>query len=823
MRNVALLIALCAYAFCIESSAITHKGENFLVIKDLRVLIVVYRGETNAPPEKRINDHELEKIKNAIECGRLFYFRNSRGELALTLSYCLIDTVAPDNAVPSYDNIVSDLRNRGYVDNQYDGIFTTGIGLGGNWGGFSVFDKTGAAFGGCGMGGQLRQFPSADTNTAYDAAWIFVHEFQHAVDLAIAGGAGFDEFLHGHPYTDNNEHERSIPEWIESPGAQHWDWEACTLRNFKQYIRIPGATSSQIYAPDADMDGLADYHPSLPMDEKRFGSRSDMPDTDRDGLNDLEEFIADKYRGADPLKPDTDCDGIRDNEDLWPTVAITPEVGYANPVPEMDGKIDAVYTPLITRWYATDITNLASDAVQLRACWDEENLYLIANAPTPFTLELQLDTSPENSFWIGGDTYVLNVKHDMQPSLIWPGKTEWSGARAVWNEDENGNTVAEIILPACIGKRGVTSGQEFPEDMATALRLQAGKPIACNVAFDMPERKKRVLLTPTWTMVSTLLHKTETDPDLPTLRYSIPMQNTKKPVVVVKGIKDTSVVMVKSEKGVTRGTRTGSGPVTLTGVQAGNSTATGKNVLVAETEQGKKSAPFELTIDTSAISPEISIDSVSNSTVSIRITGESNAVATLERKTGADKWQELYSVVLDNTGSGIVSFDTGFRGFRGVYYNTKEWTEPVFYRLDPVIDFNYKDGSPVKGFVDPDSFSMHWTGTIDIDEPLTAEFFLATDDGSRLYIDDKKIIDNWGTHGIEEKSAKYTFQPGEYEIRIDYYENLGWAGAHLEWQPEGNGRTNALPVHVSGQPILRARQKDVLGNESAASTELTVQ
>jgi len=823
MKIVVLLCLICVCAFSSQSSAVTSRGENFLIIKDLRVLVVIYRGETNAPAGTRIDDTELEKIKNAIECGRLFYFRNTRGELTLTVSYCLIDTNAPDNSGPTYDNIVKDLRSRGYVDNQYDGIFTTGVGIGGNWGGFSVFDKTGAAFGGCGMGGQLRQFPSADTNTAFDAAWIFVHEFQHAVDLAIAGGAGFDEFLHGHPYADNNEHEQSILKWIESTGAQHWDWEACTLRNFKHYIRIPGATSSQIYAPDADGDGLADYHPSLPMDEKRFGSRADMPDTDRDGLNDLDEFIADKYRGADPLKPDSDLDGMKDNEDLWPTVAITPAIKYATPAPKLDGKIDTSYTPLITRWYATDIFDLSSTAAQIHAGWDEENLYLAAYAPEPFTLELQLDTSPENSFWIGGDTYVLTVKHGEQPSLVWPGKTEWPGAQAVWSEDQNGNTVVEIILPASIGTRGVTSGQEFPEDTATALRLLKGKPIACNVAFNLPKNKNRILLTPTWTMVSTLLSKTNTDPDLPTLRYSLPAQHTLHPVVTVMGINDSSAVSVKSDAGVVLGTRTGPGAVTLNGVKTGDSPLTGKNIVIAETSQGAKSTPFALIVDTAALAPEIQIKPANNSTVSVAISGESNALVTLERKTEAGKWQKIYTVSLDESGSGTLMLDTSFRGFRGEYFNTKEWTEPAFYRIDPVIDFNYRDGSPVKGIIEPDSNSIRWTGTLAVDKPLSAEFLLATDDGSRLYIDGEKIIDNWGTHGIKEQTAHYTFQPGNHEIKIDYYENLGWAGAHLNWQPEGSGKTNAVPVFVPGQPVIRALQTDEQGNISGYSPESTIE
>ena len=823
MKSIVLTLAVLCVLFTGITSAVEINGENFLVIKDLRILAVIYRGESNAPPEQRVSDADFLKIKNAIECGRLFYFRNSRGELNLTVTYLPIDTVAPENAGPTYDNIVKDLRGRGYVDNQYDGIFTTGIGMNGNWGGFVVFDRTGAAFGGAGMGGQLQSFPSADTNTAYDVAWIFVHEFQHALDMAIAGGAGFDEFLHGHPYADKNEQKVPIQDWIENPGAQHWDWEACTLRNFKQYIRIPGATSSQIYVQDADCDGLADYHPTLPMDEKRFGTSTSSADTDRDGLSDLEEFMADKYLGSDPLNPDTDNDGLIDGVDPWPTVAIASEIGYANPVPEIDGSVDAAYTPLLTRWYATGDTNLAADAVQVQACWNEETLFLVARAPEPFNLELQIDTSPENGFWIGGDTYMMQLKQGEQPSIDLPNLKKWPGAKAVWSKDKAGNTVAEIMLPAAIGIRGTTSGQEYPEDTATALRLLAGKEISCNVAVDLPGSKKRVLLTPPWTMFSTELTKADTDPDLPTLRYSQPLQNSAYPVVIVEGVKDSSIVKIKDSKGTVLGIRNGSGPVTVQGIKAGSDTQTGSTILTAETEAGVKSSPFTLVVDTSAALPEITVASVSNTVSTFAVTGESNALVIIERKVKGGVWQPLYTVALDQTGKGSLAVDSRFNGFRGEYFNTAEWTEPAFYRLDPVIDFDYQDSTPVKKIIDADTFSMRWTGQLTVEKPLKAELYLGTDDGSRLYIDGKKIIDNWGTHGVEYKTADYTFTPGAHEIRIDYYEDLGWAGAHLEWKPEGGKRTNAVPVTVPGLPVIRARQKDLLGNVSGASGEMTVE
>ncbi len=650
-----LLTALLITVFVTAAIPATAEAaeENYLKIKDLRVLIVVYRGPEDAEPGRRIDDEELVPLKGAIECGRTFYFRNSFGKLNLTVSYELIDTVAPDSSGPTYDNIVQDLRDRGYVNNQFDGIFTTGIGLGGNYGGFRVFDKTGAAFGGGGPGGQLGQFPSDDKSVGYDWAWIFVHEFQHALDLAIAGGAGFHEFLHGHPYADSVEHPDML---IENAGAQHWDWEASTLRNFKHYIEIPGATSSYIYALDSDGDGLADYHPSLPMDEKRFGTNPYNRDTDGDGLTDLEEFTADIYFGSDPLDTDSDRDGTPDASDMWPTVAMNKSMEYANPRPTIDGEIDGVYSPLITRWYATNWDDLERDAVQAYACWDEENLYLAVKAPANFNLSVQTDTSAHNGFWEGGDTYIWNIKNGGQPGLGIPRKPEWPGAKAVWDIDEMGNTVVEMALPAVIGqgwsREANFGGPKLAEDIADGMVLLNGRAVSFNIAVDFPEMKKRALLTPTWTMISTKLDKDSRDPDLPLLRFSQSMQNTANPFVRVDGVSWRTKVTILNDKGEVLGTGRGNGAIDLEGAKVGSDRESGKNIIFARTSTNKESRPFELVIDTSANPPVLTKSAMEGHTVKLSVSGEQGAKVTIEYRAAPDKWVPIAVVTLDDEGRG---------------------------------------------------------------------------------------------------------------------------------------------------------------------------
>ena len=644
---------------------------------------------------------------------------------------------------------------------------------------------------------------------------------------SMAGGAGWREFLSGHPDSDSAGHPDRV---IENAGAQHWDWEACTLRNFKHYLQIPGATSSYIYALDSDGDGLPDRHPSLPMDEERFGTDPNNKDTDGDGLSDLEEFTADIYFGSDPLDTDSDGDGIPDSSDLWPTVAINKGMDYAWPTPVIDGEIDDVYSPLITRWYATNWDELDKEAVQTYACWDEKNLYLAARAPAKFNMSVQTDTSAHNGFWEGGDTYLWNIAADKQPALGIPRIPVWPGSEVKWSTDDSGATVVEMKLPTLVGqgwsREANFGGRKLPEDVVDGLVLLSGRAVSFNLIFDFPEEKKRVLLTPNWTMISTRLEKDRRDPDLPILRFFDKMQNTATPTVRVDGVASRTRVTIYSEDGRKLGSGTGNGPIELSGVKVGSDSESGKNVIIAKTSTRKESDPVELIVDTSAKPPLVDAKTSEDDKAEFSMTGEAGARVTIEYETAKDNWAPVAVAVLNEKGKDTAEVDRSFSGFYGEYFDTEEWTEPVMYRVDPEIKFDYEGGSPAKGTIAPESFSVKWSGKLNLESETKATFFLSTDDGSRLYIDGEMIIDHWGHHGKTEKSAEITLEAGAHDIRIDYYENYGWAAAHLEWQPEGGERTYEMPVTAfekrSGGTKYRATQVDVLGNKSEPSKTVSI-
>ena len=84
-----------------------------------------------------------------------------------------------------------------------------------------------------------------------------------------------------------------------------------------------------------------------------------------------------------------------------------------------------------------------------------------------------------------------------------------------------------------------------------------------------------------------------------------------------------------------------------------------------------------------------------------------------------------------------------------------------------------------------DNFSVRWEGQIKIDHTCEHTFYTISDDGVRLFINDKKIIDNWTAHPASENKGTISLQKGEEcSIRIEYFEESGGEAMILGWESE---------------------------------------
>jgi beta-glucosidase len=125
-------------------------------------------------------------------------------------------------------------------------------------------------------------------------------------------------------------------------------------------------------------------------------------------------------------------------------------------------------------------------------------------------------------------------------------------------------------------------------------------------------------------------------------------------------------------------------------------------------------------------------------------------------------------------------------GLQGQYYdNTDLSGSPAVTRTDPNVDFTWT-GSPADG-VPATNFSTKWTGTLNPPKTDSYTFGLTSDDGSRLFINGKQVIDNWRDQAATTETAQVQLTAGTpVQIEVDYYQAGGDATVTLGWQPPGN-------------------------------------
>jgi hypothetical protein len=72
-----------------------------------------------------------------------------------------------------------------------------------------------------------------------------------------------------------------------------------------------------------------------------------------------------------------------------------------------------------------------------------------------------------------------------------------------------------------------------------------------------------------------------------------------------------------------------------------------------------------------------------------------------------------------------------------------------------------------------EAFGAVLAGYLSIDQPGEYQFFTQCDDGSKLFINGKMVVDNDGDHGVVERSGKIKLDKGLFPIRIEYYNGHG--------------------------------------------------
>lgn len=169
--------------------------------------------------------------------------------------------------------------------------------------------------------------------------------------------------------------------------------------------------------------------------------------------------------------------------------------------------------------------------------------------------------------------------------------------------------------------------------------------------------------------------------------------------------------------------------------------------------------------------------------------------------------------------------------FTGKYYDNRNFTgDPLLTRQDPEIDFVWGEGSPDPA-VPADGFAARWTKTQHFGAGRY-KFTAVADDGVRLYIDGKRVINQWDGPANTEFSHTVDLGTGNHTIKFEYSERGGGALASLTWdstldQPDDVWRAqywNSPPTEniIPSRPPDLSRDEETIdhdwGEGSPAST-----
>ncbi len=134
-------------------------------------------------------------------------------------------------------------------------------------------------------------------------------------------------------------------------------------------------------------------------------------------------------------------------------------------------------------------------------------------------------------------------------------------------------------------------------------------------------------------------------------------------------------------------------------------------------------------------------------------------------------------------------------GLLGRYFaNNRLSGTPVLQRTE-AINFNWGQSSPGAG-VPADNFSVRWVGQLEALAAGTYQLQTLSDDGVRVWIDGRLVINNWTEHAPTlNASGAFTLQAGQrVSVAVEYQELRVGAVMQLQWKTPGSTVFAAVPA-----------------------------
>ena len=121
-------------------------------------------------------------------------------------------------------------------------------------------------------------------------------------------------------------------------------------------------------------------------------------------------------------------------------------------------------------------------------------------------------------------------------------------------------------------------------------------------------------------------------------------------------------------------------------------------------------------------------------------------------------------------------------GVKAEYFNNQELRGPaVTVRTDKSIDFDWGRYNPTPE-LSGNNFSVRWTGKLKAPETGNYTLGFTADDGARLYIDGKLLVEAWSSNPTKTVTKEIALEGGRsYDLRMEYFQYQRENIAKLVW------------------------------------------
>jgi beta-glucosidase len=133
------------------------------------------------------------------------------------------------------------------------------------------------------------------------------------------------------------------------------------------------------------------------------------------------------------------------------------------------------------------------------------------------------------------------------------------------------------------------------------------------------------------------------------------------------------------------------------------------------------------------------------------------------------------ALVTDSAGAAVF-------GLRGEYWSNPDFRgAPALTRRDRAVNFGWTLSSPGRG-VPYDWYAARWTGRMRVPAGGVRRIGVEGNDGWRLWIDGKLVLDNWKKESYGARLANVTLAPrSSHEVKLEFHERAGNARVKLIW------------------------------------------